>query len=104
MKSSKSLQSIGLIHIGQILRITKREHISGLPVLDSTSWVSNVTEGVLNRIRRVDGGVMLKIGSSEFFMGVSPLGPLMNHGFGHFEIIASQPEQMTLGSMKGGAK
>lgn len=91
MKARKSIQSIGRIQLGQSLRITKRRHIPGTPVLDSSSWVRDVTEGVLTCIRRVDGGVMLKIGSGEFFIGVSPLGPLLNHEFGHVEIIANLP-------------
>lgn len=89
MKTKNSLQSIGRIHIGQILRITKQ--------------CNDVTEGVLNCIRRVEGGVMLKIGSKEFFIGVSPLGPLLNHHWGRVEILASQPDQLTLSGMKGGA-
>ena len=95
MKARKSIQSIGRIQLGQTLRITKRRHIPGTPVLDSSSWVRDVTGGDegggLLVERRVDGGVMLTIGSGEFFIGVSPLGPLLNHGFGHVEIIANQP-------------
>lgn len=103
MKSG--LNSIGRLSVGQAVRITKRRHIQGLPVLDPQSWVNDVTEGTLTKLRRVDGGIMATIAngsSAEFFVGVSPLGPLLNHNGIRVEILSEGPDQRSLLSEKGG--
>lgn len=108
MSAKRSNENFDPLAIGQFVRITKDRLISGLPVLDAKSWVQDVTEGAINNLKRIDGGVMATIsrpenGPSEFFIGISPLGPLLNHNGFRLEILNREPVQHSLLSAKGGA-
>lgn len=102
--SKSKIDCIGRLRVGQRVRMTKQRLIQGQPVLNANSWVDDVTEGPLSGLRRVDGGVMVKIGQIEFFVGVTPLGPILNSDhWGRIEILEDTPDQCSLFSAKGGA-
>lgn len=96
------------IQVGQFVRVTKDRLIPGMPVLDDKSWVSDVTEGTITKIKQADAGVLVTVqqaanATAEFFVSVSYLGPLLNHNGFRLEVLNRAPDQGFLFSEKGGA-
>lgn len=93
------IESIGRLRIGQRVRYTERRLLTGKHVLDDASWVNDVTTGVISAFKRTDGGAMVFLDPTEtglplcFHLGISPLGPLMNHHGRRVEIIDEAPDQ-----------
>lgn len=88
------------LQVGQTVRITKRRLVPGRPVLDDDAWVDDVTIGVIDALKRADGGVWLCLclpggGAAQFHVGITPLGVRLNDGcLGQYvQIRTGPPEQ-----------
>ena len=107
MSSKNCINKVGRLSVGQRIKVTKERLLAGKPVLQLSSWVDDITDGILSKIRRIDGGVMLTVSGHDqcqidFYVGITPIGPLLNHNGIRVEIIEQSPEQGAL-NLKGGA-
>ena len=90
---AESPRAFDPLRVGQRVRVIKQRHIPGRPVLSVDAWVDEVTEGVICDFKRVDGGVTIELSQDAgdptyFTIGISPLGPLLNHNGTAVKILA----------------
>jgi hypothetical protein len=104
-------ESCGRLRVGQFVRMTKTIQLTdklpkfedlpkderGLPYISPGYFSKEITEGLIKSIRYTGGGdISVVIGTNEFFIGVTLLGPLLNHFHQHLEILEEPPVQYSL--------